>query len=67
MRALAVVAVTVLSMLAAGLAAAAVFGAADGHWLAALGYGLGAVAPGTCTALLFRAVRGTSPRDRGRH
>jgi uncharacterized membrane protein YdjX (TVP38/TMEM64 family) len=67
LQALRAVAVTVLSMLAAALAATAVFGVADRSWYGAVSNGLGALTAALAVALLFRAWVRHSPRHRGRH
>jgi hypothetical protein len=67
MQALRAVAVTLLSMLAAALAATAVFAVADRSWYAAVAYGIDALAAALAVALLFRAYVRHSPRHKGRH
>ena len=67
MQALRAAAVTALSMLAAALAATAVFGAADGSWPPVLFYGSGAVGTAGLAARAFRAWLKHSPRHKGRH
>jgi hypothetical protein len=67
LQALRTVAVTLLSMLAAALAATAFFGLADRYWYGAVSYGLGALAVALMVARLFRAWVKHSPRHKGRH